>query len=370
MSNKITALLAVPLIILAWFAGTRSGHGGSGSDELLPVPTRPGTPVATFDGASISAEEIKAQIEEQAPFVRSRYSTKEGKKEYLDNMVRFEILAREAQKKGYQKNPEVIRQNKRNMVALFVQKEFEEPQQKQAIPDDELKAYYEAHIADYVRPERLRVADVFFEAPAADAAKRKAKKDAAEGALKALLGKDAKDYGAFAQLAHASSDDATSKPMGGDLQFLSKDDLAKRLGSEVAEAASGMKTVGQVLDKIVETPQGFHLIKLLGRENPLDLKLEGVKDSIKSRLIYERRSDAYKKFIEAINQQAGLKIDEAALESVKIEAPAGGPQGMPAMPRPGMPIAPPMRNPPGSPPAPAPTPAPAPAPAPAPSPGK
>ncbi|HEY3450272.1 MAG TPA: peptidylprolyl isomerase [Myxococcales bacterium] len=324
MSNKVTAVLAVVLIALAYYAGIRAGGAGSGAGGggLLPVASRPGNPVATFDGVSISDSEIKGQIEEQAPFVRTRYSTPEGKKEFLDNLVRFELLAREAQKKNYQAEPDIIRQHKRNMVALFVQREFEEPQQKQVIPEDELKKYYEAHVADYQRPERVRAASVFFAAPAEDAAKRKAQKAAAEAALAELKEKEPKDYGAFAEMARAKSEDPSTKPSGGDLSFLNREDLAKRVGQEFAEAAFTMKEMGKVLDKVVETPQGFHLVKLLGREAALDLKFDNVKDSIKSRLIYERRSDAYKKFLEDLNKKANLTVNKEALDAIKIDAAA------------------------------------------------
>ncbi len=324
MSNKVTAGLAVVLIALAYYAGYRAGgsKGAVGGGAMLPVASRPGTPVATFDGVSISDAEIKAQIEEQAPFVRTRYSTPEGKKEFLDNLVRFELLAREAQKKSYQTEPDIIRQHKRNMVALFVQREFEEPQQKQAIPEEELKKYYDAHLNDYQRPERVRAATVFFAAPEGDAARRKAQKAAAEAALAELKLKEPKDYGAFADLARAKSEDPASKPSGGDLSFLNKDDLAKRVGQEFADAAFAMKEMGKVLDTVVETPQGFHLVKLLGREAALDLKFDNVKDSIKSRLIYERRSDAYKKFLEDLNQKAGLTVNKEALDAIKIDAAA------------------------------------------------
>lgn len=346
MSNRVTAVLAVVLIGLAYYAGYRAagpGSGAPGTGSMLPVASRAGTPVATFDGVSISDAEIKAQIEEQAPFVRTRYASAEGKKEFLDNLVRFELLAREAQKKSYQAEPDIIRQHKRNMVALFVQREFEEPQQKQVIPEDELRKYYDAHVNDYQRPERVRAATIFFEAPEKDAAKRKAQRAAAEAALAELKEKEPKDYGAFAELARAKSEDPASKTSGGDLSFLNREDLAKRVGQEFAEAAFSMKEMGKVLDKVVETPLGFHLVKLLGREAALDLKFDNVKDSIKSRLIYERRSDAYKKFLEDLNKKANLTVNKEALDAIKIDASAPPTPNVGALPparRPGMPPGP------------------------------
>lgn len=345
MSHRIVALLAVPLVVLAWYAGYVRGTEAGGEGGMLPVSAHPGTPVASFDGVSLTDADLKAQLEEQAPFVRARYATPEGKREFLDNLVRFELLAREAQKKGYAKDPAIIRQHKRNMVALYVQREFEEPQQKQPVPEEELRAYYEAHKTDYVRPERVRAAHVLFSAPADDAAKRKDRRAEAEAALATLREKDARDYSAFGALARKASEDVASRPLGGDLQFLSREELAQRAGTEVAEAAFSAPEMGRVLDRIVETPKGFHIVKVLGKENALDLAFEGVKDSIRQRLVHERRSSSYKSFLEGLNQKAELKIDAAVLEAIKVEAGPGGPPPA-AMPPPARP---PHAHPPGAP---------------------
>ena len=59
-----------------------------------------GPVVAKGTGVTITADEFKARLDEQSPFIRARYSTLERKKEFLDNLVRFEVLAREAEKQG------------------------------------------------------------------------------------------------------------------------------------------------------------------------------------------------------------------------------------------------------------------------------
>jgi len=345
MSQRVTALLAIPLVLLAWFAGYRSASQTPSAplpaDGLLPVSTRPGAPVASFDGVAITDADLRAAIEEQAPFVRHRYATPEGRREFLDNLVRFELLAREAQKKGYTRDVEIVRQHKRNLVALFVQREFEEPQQKVQIPEPDLRAYYDSHAADYNRPERVRIAHVFWAAPA-DPEKRKAQRAAAEAALATVKEKDAKDYAAFGELARTASEDPGSKSMGGDLQFLSREALTTRAGAEVAAAAFELKEMGRVLEKVVETPQGFHALKLLGREAALDLPFEKVKDSIRGRLVYERRSESYKKFIEGVNTRAGLTVDAAALAAVSIDPGEANPEAArPAPPAPPAPAPPP-----------------------------
>ena len=61
-------------------------------------PEKKGPFVAEGNGVAVSAEEFKARLDEQSPFIRSRYTTIERKKEFLDNLVRFEVLAKEAER--------------------------------------------------------------------------------------------------------------------------------------------------------------------------------------------------------------------------------------------------------------------------------
>jgi peptidyl-prolyl cis-trans isomerase C len=325
MSNKIVAILAVPLVALAWFAGFKTGERtATASGSLLPVSSRPGTPVATFDGQSISVEELKAQIEEQSPLLRSRYASSEGRREMLERLVRTELLAREAQKRGYNRNPDVLNQNKRNMIAVFVQKEFDEAQQKQPVPEDQIKSFYDAHIHEYVKPERVRAAQIFFAAPASDAKARAEKKALAEKTF-AELEKNPTDFTRFHQLARERSDDQESKAGGGDLRFQTRQELEGRVGPELAEVAWSMSHVGQLLDHVVEAPDGFHIITLLGRENALNLSLDEVRDAVRSRIVFEQRSTRYQQFVEQLEKQAGLKIDTARLGEMKLELPPATP---------------------------------------------
>ncbi len=328
MSNKVVALLALPIIGLAWFAGLKTGERKASSIDERPVSNlRPGTPVATFDGGSISVEELKAQIEEQAPIVRVRYTSPEGKRAFLERMVRMELLAREAQRRGYDRDPEVVRQHQRNLVAVFVQKEFEAAHKAQPISEDEIKKFYDEHLAEFVKPERVRIAHLFVAAP--ETSGRAERRARAESLLATARAKESADIAGFQRLTREHSDDAESKSTGGDLRFLSREELARRAGEPVAQAAfDELKVTGEVFDRVVETPEGFHILKLLGRENPLEMTLEKARESIRSRIAFDRRGERYEQFVADIEKKAGLKVDAARLDALAI-AP-GGPARVPS----------------------------------------
>src|SRR4051812_48706102 len=66
-----------------------------------------GVPIAQGNGILITSDEFKARLDEQSPFIRARYTTVERKKEFLENLVRQEVLAAEAERQGLDKDPDV-----------------------------------------------------------------------------------------------------------------------------------------------------------------------------------------------------------------------------------------------------------------------
>ena len=78
------------LVVLAVACDRGPLGGGRGSAEDKQV-------VARIDGQPITLADLQRRMAQQAPFVQARYSSPERRKELLDNLVRFEILAREAQ---------------------------------------------------------------------------------------------------------------------------------------------------------------------------------------------------------------------------------------------------------------------------------
>src|SRR4051794_16722362 len=129
-----------------------------------------GPVVAEVGSETITAGEVRQRLNETSPFLRARYSTLDRKKEFLDNMVRNELLAQEAVRQGFDKSPAVREQMKRAMIQELIKHQLDSKLSGSDIPDDELKKFYEAHIEDFMKPERARVFHIFL--PAKDAKER------------------------------------------------------------------------------------------------------------------------------------------------------------------------------------------------------
>src|SRR5262245_17686872 len=89
--------------------------GGKGDDMVL----------AKVDDVVITVGELQERLNRMSPYVRARYTSLEQKKEFLDSLIRFEVLAKEAQRRGFDQDPEVIRSMKQVMIQKLMKDEFE-----------------------------------------------------------------------------------------------------------------------------------------------------------------------------------------------------------------------------------------------------
>jgi peptidyl-prolyl cis-trans isomerase C len=288
--------------------------------------SKSGPVVAKVGEEVITASELKRRLDETSPFLRARYNTLDRKKEFLENLIRNELLVQEAERQGFDKSPAVKEQMKRAMVQELVKKQLDEKLNGADIADADLKKFYEAHVEDFVKPERARVFHIFL--PAKDAKEKAEARKKAVALLKDIDAREKKgEVNAFQTVAMKESTDQLSAPMGGDLRFLSRDELAKAYTSELANAVFEMKgpgpdygpaTPGQKAGPI-ETPAGIELVKLQVKTVALNRSFDESKESIRGRMARERRSRDYDEWMKKLREATQVSIDDAELDKVQVE---------------------------------------------------
>jgi len=303
MNTRLASVLCIALALAAAPACKKSDKSG-------PAVAKVGDEV-------ITADEVRQRLNETSPFLRARYSTLERKKEFLENMVRNELLAQEAIRQGYDKSPAVREQMKRAMIQELIKRQLDAKLSGSDIPDEELKKFYEAHIDEFVKPERARVLHIFL--PATDAKQRAEARKHAATLLKDIDGREKKgEVNAFQSVAMKESKDPLSAPMGGDLRFLSKDELAKAYNPELASAAFDLKNPGDKAGPL-DTPAGVELVKLQVKTVALSRTLDESKESIRQRMARERRSRDYDEWVKKLREGTKVTIYEPELEKIQVD---------------------------------------------------
>lgn len=283
-------------------------------------PSKSGPVVASGNGITITAPELKARLDEQSPFIRQRFTTLDRKKEFLNNLIQFELLAKEAEKAGMEKDADVQYLVKRAMVQKYLQKKFADTEGAKNLPDSELQKFYEEHKDDYQKPPRVRLSVILVKGDAA-----KAKKIAAT-----IKDQEKKNPLAFAAAVRDSSQDEATRNQGGDLGYKSKDELEKAYGKPFADAAMALKD-GELAGPL-DTTQGLVVAKSTGHQEEINRPFDQVKQQIASRVWSEKKKKEFDDFTKQLKDQAGVKVNDAELEKVEVAAaPAGMPGMMPGM---------------------------------------
>lgn len=330
MSDMHRSLLTFAVAALLVGVGCRTSDedksaGGialAKGDELTEEER--GKVVAKVGDEVITLAEFERQLNQQSPFARARYNSLERKREFLDSVVRFELLAREAEKKGYDKDPDVVLAKKQAMVKRFTTEEVSNLVKMGDVTEADVKAYYDAHPEEFDKPAEVRAAHILLPDEAA-----------AKALLTEIQAKIAEDprkaRDVFADFAKARSADDQTKDTGGDLQFFGKPGesrvergpLQPVVAPPVALAAFELEQVGDVAAAPIKTSAGWHLVQKTGFRRPYKRDLVDVSTSIRNKLFRQKKGKAMQDFIEKLRAEAGVTIDEKVLAEVEVDAPKG-----------------------------------------------
>jgi peptidyl-prolyl cis-trans isomerase C len=306
------ALAAVTLSALAFAAckkkDVKSGGASGGGDK-----SGDSRPVAKIDDTVITVGDVQERINKQAPFTRGRYAALDKRKELLDSLIRVEVMAKEAEKRGYDKDPEVVRVKKQQMISRFLQKDFESKLKVEDVPAAEVEKYYREHPEEFNRPEEVRVSQIVV--------KDKAKAD--KLAAQARAG-DRNDPKLFRDLVTKFSEDEDSKPRGGDLTSFEK--TSTLYPKPVVDGAFELKELGEISAPI-KTDRGYHILRLTQKRPGFSRPLPEVKRQIQQRLFRDLRTKALDTFVADLRKKYSVTIDEDNLAKVNIEAGGGDPRG-------------------------------------------
>ena len=260
--------------------------------------------LAKVGDKTITVGEFADRLASQSPYLRARFESPERRREFLDNLVRFELLVYEAKRRGYADKPEIVRARRTAMIQQLVKKEIDEPIDSVEITEDEVKAIYDANPSEYNRPAQLRASDIFI-------------KDRAR-AEKLLADAKKADLAVFRRMAREQSEDETTAKDGGDLQFFEASGEGQPPTS-IRAAAFSLDKVGTVYPELVKEGDGYHIIMLTGKRAPLKRTYEQAKRAIRHKLTRERKDAAIEALTKRLRAEIEVKVDYDALKDVHVE---------------------------------------------------
>lgn len=252
--------------------------------------------------------EIGQELRRAPRELQAFFASKDGQKQFLERVVRRELLLQEAEKRKLGEQAEIAEQvtnlRRELMIRAVVQEEIGS---KVKVDDKEVQEYFAAH-SDEFSGDTVQLRHIVVQS---------------EGEARELQARLAKNE-SFEELAKKHSRDTNSGPKGGDLGFLGREQMLP----DFARAAFALKA-GEVSD-VVRTPFGFHLIKLVNRKKGQPLAFEQVKTQLQRRLLDERQAQRFQAWVKDLESGAKITRDESLLPVGKVEAPASPAPAAPA----------------------------------------
>lgn len=283
------------------------------------TPAATGEVLARIGDQVITLDDFEKRLAQQSAFARGRYNSLQRKKEFLDSLVRFELLAMDAEKKGLANDPEVVLARKQALVKALTANEIRGLVKLEDITDADIKAYYDAHIEEFDKPAEVRAAHILLETEAA------AKALAAE--IQGKLDADPrKGRQIFAEYVRQHSKDEATNRFGGDLQFFGKPgDRPVHRGADqptvppaVASAIFEIDKVGAITAPI-QTSAGWHIAQKTGFRRPYKRDLADVRTSIRNKLFRVKKGKAMEAYVQSLKDGVTITIDDAVLDKAKVD---------------------------------------------------
>ncbi len=264
--------------------------------------------LAKVNGVEITIGKVEDFIATQPPMMRSRYQNRAEQEQLIENLVRIELLAAEAQKKGYDKTPAVVRTVKDASVQALLRSEIEDKFSPDNVSSADVQKYYEEHRSEFHRPASRRVSLIVL-----------ASEDEAKSAIAELQKADAR---AFAEYARNKSIDAGSKARGGDLGYFSKDapeGQADKIGEAVRKAAFGLKNNGDTSATPVAVEQGFAVLRLTGERPERNTGLADADSAIRTKLWRQQRQQGLEALVSSLREKDKPQVFAERANWVKID---------------------------------------------------
>ena len=263
--------------------------------------------VGKMGDVELHSSELKAILEAQAPDARRQLATEPAA---LERLVRSELMRKavlnEAKQKGWDKRPDlqplIERARDQVIVSSFVGNVAKPGDGYPS--EEEIKQFYEANKAQLLAPPQYQLAQIFL--PAAEGTDKVKAEEAKKkiGELSTKLGKTGAE---FAKVAKESSAHKESAEKGGELGWVSEEQMVP----EIRRAVTGMAK-GEVSPPI-KSAAGWHLIKLLDKKPAATRSLADIRGQLVVAMRNRKAQDMERAYLEALSIKLPPTINQIEL---------------------------------------------------------
>jgi parvulin-like peptidyl-prolyl isomerase len=287
--------------------------------------------VAKVNGEAITTQALDQQLEQLKKQYPNMFTGADGegrlldfKQRLLDNIINQKLVEQAAKDKGIKVSDEDVQKQIDQLKAGFKdQAQFDEALKSAGMSVDGLKLQIRNQLVTQKLIESLasnaKISDAdiqayydknkeqFFQKAAKKASHILFKPEDKANAEKVLA--EVKAGGDFAALAKKNSVDTATQSKGGDLGWPSTAYVPE------FQAALDKLKKGQTTAALVQTPFGWHIIRVTDERAGVQQPIAEVKAQIEQIIVQQRKGDAYQTFLDDLRKKAKIEILAADLKA-------------------------------------------------------
>lgn len=294
------ALWFVPLVFAFGAASARAGD---------PDPV-----VVLVGSASLRASDVARRLARLPPYQAETLASGPGgvRRAIVDAVLVPELLySQEAERRNLRQAPIAAARIRDALYRALVDVIRAETRATK-VPETEIRAYYDAHLGDYVEPERLRLSRILVDSP-----------ELARRILSEVRGPDAARR--WDELAREHSLDAATKMRAGTLGFVHPDgrtDVPQVAVDPALFVAATKVKDGELVPEPVHEGSHLAVIWRRGSLSGSSRTLEGERSRIEEILVRQRVEQAVTALLGELKQRELRNFDSGPLDTWKPSAPA------------------------------------------------
>lgn len=245
-------------------------------------------PLATVNGKAIYPQNVNELIAALPPQQQAEFRTREGRKRLLNELISQELFYQNALENGLDKEEEfleVLADAKEKLLKSFAIANF---MKEITVTDEEVEQFYKDHADLFKTPDMIRASHILVE-----------DEDEANKILE-MVKKGDKTFEEAAQ----EFSSCPSAPGGGDLDYFARGQMVPPF----EEVAFALKD-GEITEKPVQTPFGFHIIKRTDTRDSITLPFQVVQEQAKYLLLAEKQDKAYNAEVEELKKKYPVELN-------------------------------------------------------------
>lgn len=304
--------------VLAMLLASPAVHSEPG-----PQAPEPGEVLATFTGGVITRADYEQVLNQRSPSDRARFAKPGGREALLESMIRYDLLALEAERRGYGERLEVkVAERKEAGDRMLMARLAVDPT---SIARAEVEQAYAARKHEFGRPRMRRATQI---------------KVATEAEATALIAQLARsDRERFARVAREKNLDVRARNQGGELGYFARDGKTESgrptgVPERVVEEVFALRRVGDISRRPVAHDGAFSVLMLTGEMPEIAKSFAELEPVLREQLAAQKEKRALDALLQELRTTHRVEVSPELVDAIVLPPPQSRdmPEGFAAAP--------------------------------------